>query len=122
MKKTEMKKIKDLLLERRNAITQTKESLNEQSVVLDTNELADEVDLASSETDQNISLKLRDRERFLLRKIDKALKKIDSGDYGFCESCGEEIGFKRLMARPVTDLCINCKEEQERQEKIYAED
>ena len=122
MNKKDLKKFKDILLERRKAITQLNESLSEQSVVFDPNDLPDEVDLASSETDQAINLKLRDRERILLRKIDKALRKIDEGEYGVCESCGEEIGLKRLEARPVTDLCIRCKEEEERREKAFAEE
>lgn len=122
MNKKDLKKFKEILLERRAAITQTNERITEQSVVFDTSDLPDEVDLASSETDQAMSLKLRDRERILLRKIDKALKKIDDGEYGVCESCGEDIGIKRLEARPVTDLCIRCKEEQERHEKSFAEE
>jgi DnaK suppressor protein len=122
MNKRELKKFKDLLLQRRQAITQTNQSINEQSVVFDPDDLADEVDLAASETDQSLNLKLRDRERFLLKKIDKALQKIESGDYGNCESCGEAIGVKRLEARPVTDLCIRCKEEQEARERVFAED
>ncbi len=68
-----------------------------------------------------MSLRLRDRERVLLKKIDKTIEKIEDGSYGICESCGEEIGTKRLEARPVTDLCIRCKEEQEKIEKAYAE-
>lgn len=122
MNKKELKKFKDLLLERRNAILQTSETISEQSVVFDPNDLPDEVDLATSETDQAISLKLRDRERILLKKIDKALEKIEEGTYGICESCDEPIGVKRLEARPVTDLCIRCKEEQERREKAFAEE
>ena len=122
MNKKDLKKFKEILLERRNAITQHTESISDQSVVFDPEDLPDEVDLASSETDQAISLKLRDRERILLRKIEKALKKIEEGEYGVCESCGEEIGVKRLEARPVTDLCIRCKEEQERREKAFAEE
>lgn len=109
-------------MQRRQAITQTTETINEQAVVFDPNDLPDEVDLASSETDQAVNLKLRDRERVLLKKIDKALRKIETGEYGECESCGEPIGVKRLEARPVTDLCIRCKEEQERREKIFAEE
>ncbi len=122
MNKKDLKKFKELLMGRRQAITQTVESISEQAVVFDPNDLADEVDLASSETDQAINLKLKDRERILLRKIDKALKKIEEGEYGICESCGDEIGLKRLEARPVTDLCIRCKEEQERREKAFAEE
>jgi DnaK suppressor protein len=84
-------------------------------------DLLDEVDLASSESDQNMNIRLRDRERTLLKKIDKALKKIEDSTYGTCESCGEEISAKRLEARPVTDLCIRCKEEQEKMERSFAE-
>lgn len=122
MNKRELKKFETILQERRQNLLQGKESINEQSVVLDKDDLADEVDLASSETNQALQLKLKDRERFLLRKIDKALKKIEEGTYGECESCGDPIGIKRLEARPVTDLCIRCKEEQEKREKEYAED
>jgi DnaK suppressor protein len=122
MNKKDLKKIKDILLERRQALLQGRESINEQSVVFSTDDLPDEVDLATSETDQAVNLKLRDRERFLIRKIDKALQKIENGDYGDCESCGDPIGMKRLMARPVTDLCIRCKEEQEARERVFAED
>jgi DnaK suppressor protein len=122
MNKKETKKIKEILLERRQALLQGRENINEQSVVFSTDDLPDEVDLASSETDQAISLKLRDRERFLIRKIDKALQKIEAGDYGECESCGDPIGMKRLLARPVTDLCIRCKEEQEARERVFAEE
>jgi len=122
MNKKELKRFKEMLLERRAVLTQNKESLGEQSVVFSTDDLPDEVDLASSETDQAINLKLRDRERFLLRKIDKALQKIENGEYGECESCGDPIGLKRLEARPVTDLCIRCKEEQEARERVFAED
>jgi DnaK suppressor protein len=122
MNKKELKKFKEILMQRRQAITQTTETINEQAVVFDPNDLPDEVDLASSETDQAVNLKLRDRERVLLKKIDKALRKIETGEYGECESCGEPIGVKRLEARPVTDLCIRCKEEQERREKIFAEE
>ncbi len=122
MNKKDLKKFKDILQQRRQTITQGKESISEQSVVFDPDDLADEVDLASSETDQALNLKLRDRERILVRKIDKALAKIESGEYGDCESCGDPIGIKRLEARPVTDLCIRCKEEQEARERVFAED
>ena len=84
-------------------------------------DLPDAVDLASSESEQSMSLRLRDREWVLLKKIDKVIKKIEEGTYGICESCGEEIGIKRLEARPVTDLCIRCKEEQEKMERTFAE-
>jgi len=75
-------------------------------------------DQASAEIDRNFMLKLKGRERKLLKKIDEAIEKIDSGSYGVCEGCGEEIDIKRLEARPVTTMCIECKTEQEEEEKL----
>ena len=75
-------------------------------------------DQASAEIDRNFMLKLKGRERKLLAKIDEAIEKIDNGTYGICESCGEEINIKRLEARPVTTMCIECKTEQEEEEKL----
>lgn len=74
-------------------------------------------DQASAETDQNFSLRIREREQRLLKKIDEALGRLASHTYGICESCGSEIPYKRLKARPVTTLCIECKTSQEEQEK-----
>ncbi|MEJ5226623.1 RNA polymerase-binding protein DksA [Thermodesulfovibrio sp.] len=75
-------------------------------------------DIASQEIDRSFLLRLRDRERKLLKKIEKALEKIENGTYGICEACGAEIPVERLEARPVTDLCIECKTEQEEAEKL----
>jgi DnaK suppressor protein len=75
-------------------------------------------DRASLESDRNFELRIRDRERKLINKIREAIERLDEGEYGVCEGCGEEIGEARLRARPVTTLCIECKTEQERQEKI----
>lgn len=75
-------------------------------------------DIASQEIDRSFLLRLRDRERKLLKKIEKTLEKIENGTYGICESCGAEIPIERLEARPVTDLCIECKTEQEEVEKL----
>ena len=121
MNKKELKHFKDILTQRRNEILQNAASTRESRMSFEQEDLPDEVDLASSEADQSLNLLLRDRERVLLKKINKALEKIERGDYGTCESCEEEIGIKRLEARPVTDLCIRCKEEQERLERSYAE-
>jgi DnaK suppressor protein len=66
----------------------------------------------------NFELRIRDRERRLIGKIREALDRIEAGDFGECEDCGDQIGEARLKARPVTTLCIECKTEQERQEKI----
>lgn len=78
----------------------------------------DPTDRASLESDRNFELRIRDRERKLINKIREALDRLEEGEFGVCESCGEEIGEARLRARPVTTLCIDCKTEQERQEKI----
>ena len=78
---------------------------------------ADPNDRASQETDMAIELRNRDRERKLIKKIDETLGRIDSGDYGFCDKCGVEIGIKRLEARPTATLCIDCKTLDELKEK-----
>ena len=78
----------------------------------------DPTDRASLESDRNFELRIRDRERKLISKIREALERIESGEFGECEDCGDQIGEARLLARPVTTLCIECKTEQERQEKI----
>lgn len=78
----------------------------------------DPTDRASLESDRNFELRIRDRERKLINKIREAMDRIEDGEFGICEECGEEIGHARLKARPVTTLCIECKTEQERQEKI----
>ena len=66
-------------------------------------------DRASRESDRNFELRIRDRERKLIKKMNEALARIDDGTFGICEVCGDEISEKRLMARPVTTLCIKCK-------------
>jgi DnaK suppressor protein len=78
----------------------------------------DPTDRASLESDRNFELRIRDRERKLIKKIREALERLEDGIFGLCESCEEEISVERLRARPVTTLCIDCKTEQERQEKI----
>jgi DnaK suppressor protein len=75
-------------------------------------------DQASAEMDHNFTIRLKEREQRLLKKIDDALDRIDARTYGICESCGQEIPYKRLKARPVTTLCIECKTQQEIEEKI----
>ncbi len=79
--------------------------------------LSDLGDQASAEADQNFILRLKGREQRLLKKIDEALERIASGTFGICDSCGEEIDYKRLKARPVTVLCIECKTREEEEEK-----
>lgn len=74
-------------------------------------------DRATQEEEFTLELRTRDRERKLIRKIDESLEDLDKGDYGFCESCGTEIGIRRLEARPTATLCIDCKTLDEIREK-----
>ena len=77
----------------------------------------DPTDRASLEADRNFMLRIRDREHKLIKKIKKALDRIENGTFGICETCGEEISLKRLKARPVTTQCIECKTKEEAQER-----
>src|SRR5512147_186443 len=77
----------------------------------------DPTDRATLETDRNFTLRIRDRERKLISKIREALDRIDAGTYGYCDLCGGEIAEKRLIARPVTTMCIACKSRQEELER-----
>lgn len=81
------------------------------------NNYADPNDRASQEEEFNLELRTRDRERKLLKKIQKTIDLIDKDDYGYCEACGVEIGIRRLEARPTADLCIDCKTLAEIKEK-----
>ena len=75
-------------------------------------------DRASLESDRNFELRIRDRERKLILKMREAIQRIDDGAFGVCESCGGPISEKRLMARPVTTFCIECKTKEEKLEKL----
>ena len=77
----------------------------------------DPTDRASLEADRNFMLRIRDRESKLIKKIKKALDRIENGTFGICENCGEDISVKRLKARPVTTQCIECKTKEEAMEK-----
>jgi DnaK suppressor protein len=88
-------------------------SMNEKSH----DRIPDPTDRATLESDRNLLLRIRDRERKLLGKIDAAFARIEKGNYGLCEECGQEIGLARLKARPVTTLCITCKSAQEARER-----
>src|SRR5687768_14791638 len=83
---------------------------------------ADLTDRASSETDWSIELRTRDRQRKLISKIDAALRRIDEGEYGFCEVTGEPISLARLEARPIATMTVEAQERHERQERISRDD
>jgi DnaK suppressor protein len=86
-------------------------------MTIDLEELADDIDRASVDQNQALTFRLRRRERMLLDKIEQSLQRLEEGDYWWCDECGSWIGFKRLRARPVTTLCIICKEKRERKER-----
>ena len=83
---------------------------------------ADIVDQASSYTEKNVEMRAINRQMKLISKIDAAIKKIQEGTYGFCEETAEPIGLKRLMARPIANLCIAAQEKHEKDEKVCADD
>ena len=83
--------------------------------------LPDPLDRASAESDRSWTLRIRDRESMLLKKIRTALAAIASKEYGICEDCGEEISIERLKARPVTSFCIDCKTKRESRESLTGE-
>ena len=120
MKKKDLNRFAERLREDKARILSHTHSVKQDDITVSTDDLADEVDQASSELNQNVALRLRDRERGLLLKIEQALAKIEAGTFGICESCEELIEVKRLEARPMAELCISCKETQERSEKVFA--
>jgi DnaK suppressor protein len=107
-------------------LTQLKEELSEDidrtvhTMQDEATVFADPNDRASQESDISLELRSRDRERKLIRKIDETIAKIDAGEYGYCDSCGIEIGLKRLEARPTATLCIDCKTLDEMRERQVA--
>ena len=83
---------------------------------------ADVIDQATSYTGKTVEMKTVARNKKLINKIDNAVSKIEEGTYGYCEETGEEIGLKRLMARPIASLTVEAQENHEKQEKVFAED
>jgi len=94
-------------------LNQTMQSLQMEQ----TGSFPDPTDQASVETDRSFDLRIHDRERKLIKKIDQALTRMKKGEFGICENCGANIGDNRLQARPVTTLCIDCKKSQEHEER-----
>ena len=87
-----------------------------------TRNLPDIADRASEETDRALELRTRDRQRKLVSKIDAALRRIDEGEYGYCEMTGEPISLKRLDARPIATMTLEAQEKHERREKVHRDD
>ena len=87
-----------------------------------TRTIPDIADRASEETDRALELRTRDRQRKLVAKIDSALRRIENGEYGYCEATGEPISLKRLDARPIATLSLEAQERHERREKVHRDD
>ena len=118
LSKDELVKFKDLLSDERSKILNKAEQMMKSgNIELDKNEMYDEVDLASATTEQNLTFKLLDRDRKLLGEIDHALKKIENGDFGYCEGTGEPIPKRRLEVRPWCRHSVKYKEQLERMKK-----
>jgi len=116
MEKEIVEKFKQQLIEKREEILN--EAGRTLSDMTDQNQnVPDPNDRATIESGRSFELRIRDRERKLLSKIEEALERVAEGEFGVCEDCGEEIGLKRLEARPVTTLCIDCKTVQETKER-----
>jgi DnaK suppressor protein len=116
MNRLELNMFKELLNERkRDLITEASRTVDGMEDSRD--DISDPTDRASLEGNRSLTLRIRDRERKLITKIEEALGRINDGTYGVCEECGGPIAVERLKARPVTTLCITCKAEQEEAEK-----
>ncbi|WP_370269759.1 RNA polymerase-binding protein DksA [Nioella sp.] len=112
---------------RRKLLTWKNELLDESRSTVavlqgDTRNIPDVADRASEETDRALELRTRDRQRKLIAKIDSALRRIDEGEYGYCEETGEPISLKRLDARPIATLSLEAQERHERREKVHRDD
>ncbi len=113
-----MVRFKALFETERDRLLFSKKVVNE-SYYLQQDDLMDEADTTSSELEASMQMRLRSREMLLLKKIDEALERISEGSFGACESCEEDIGLKRLEARPTATMCVHCKEQDERREHLH---
>lgn len=109
---------KNLLMQRKELLVGAMEALNELNDLPGQTVFPDLGDQATAEIDRNFMLRLKGREQKLLKKIEEALDRIDHGVFGICDRCGQEINVRRLEARPVTTMCIECKTLQEEEEKL----
>jgi len=115
-----MIRFKKVLVEQRDALLANTRKTLSGDIHLDPDDFPDEIDTASSEMNLAFQGRLRERERYLISKITQALEKIEQGIFGECVNCGEDIDVKRMTARPMAQLCIDCKDEQEKLERREA--
>ncbi len=117
MRKSEIGRYRKQLARQLTSLAGTAGDAVHSMVASGSEEIPDPNDRATVETDRSHTLRLRDRDRRLIAKIQEALQRIEEGTFGVCESCGGSIGSARLRARPVTTLCIDCKREAEQLER-----
>ncbi len=117
MRKRDIDRFRKMLTEMRDELVRRSQNASISEVHQSPDDSPDSIDVASSESSMAFQGHLRDREHGLLAKVEEALLKIDQGVYGECEDCGEQIALGRLRARPVAELCIDCKSEQEKLER-----
>lgn len=114
--KRQIATLKDQILADKERVVNSMTINNDEKSVLAGEGQSDEIDQASSDYDRSQALRFRNRNAFYAKKLDKALLKLDAGEYGACEECDEDIKYVRLTARPTAQLCIQCKDEAEREE------
>lgn len=119
MKKETVRKFRKIFEVQRNSILYGDRVISEDFSVCPDDRF-DEIDQATTDIEQSMRLRLRNRKTLFVKKLDDALKRIEDGTFGECDDCGEDIELKRLEARPTATLCVQCKEEQERREGLTA--
>lgn len=117
MNQEQLEHFRNLLLSEKRKLVEAATATLKGELELSSDDMPDENDLASALYDQGFTLRMRDRERGLIVKIDRALRLIEEGEYGYCSVCDDDIDLRRLEARPVTTMCIECKEDSERRER-----
>lgn len=116
--KEELEKFRELLMQEKETIlNKARQAIESGQINLEKDEMYDEVDLASATVEQNLTFRLLDRDRKLLGEIEHAIRKIDTGDFGFCEGTGEPIPKRRLEVRPWTRHSVKYKEQLEKRKK-----
>lgn len=119
MKKEQLKKFKKIFEEQKRNILFNDRVVREDFGV-NSDDRYDEIDQATTDSEQSMRMRLRNREVLFIRKVDEALRRIEEGTFGECESCGEDIEVRRLHVRPTATLCVGCKEAEERKEGLSA--
>jgi DnaK suppressor protein len=119
MKKETLRKFQRIFESQKDRILCNSKVVREDFIV-SPDDRYDEIDQATTDIEQSMQMRLRNRETLYIKKIDEALKRIEDGIFGECDDCGDDIELRRLEARPTATLCVSCKEEQERREILTA--